>query len=157
MATPFYPTITPETLTPFNAALSLMMKDPGYLDHSSCPYPEPVRQFLHKLATGSGAPVAELADVSLETPEDVLEQLSQLYTTLMGFGKSIKASDASEKIQWAKASTSLLERIVTIRERTLNLKQFSEFQSAVLGLLNEVLEPAQRTDFVDRLGKYIDK
>lgn len=146
----FYPTITPDYLTPLRALRALILTTPDLLSRTECPYPVDVRKFLSELLVGGGREEITL----LETPEDLERELSRAYQGLRDLEKQIATVDARDKVQWAKAVVGLLERIIDLRERTINLKQMSEFQRTVMGVLDEVLEPAQRTMFVERLGKY---
>lgn len=147
----FYPRIDTALLTPFRALKGLMLSDPEYLSRPECPYTLDVREFITELfSTGSVGP-----SVALETPEDLERELAVSYDQLRRMGEKIDVIDAKDRIQWAKAQMGLLERIIALRERVLNMRMISEFQRGVIALLDEVLEPAQRTAFVERLGQFL--
>jgi hypothetical protein len=154
MSTPtFYPPIEAKNLSPFRSIRALLDKDPAYLDNPACPYDQETKGFL-KLMLGApgGAPA-----VALETAEDLEKQLNEIYSGLVQFGNQQGLKDQSDRIAWAKAVTGILDKVITLKERTINMKNYSDFQKRVLTVLDGLLTPAQRTDFVDQLGKYINQ
>jgi hypothetical protein len=153
MSTPFYPPIEAKNLSPFRTIRAMLEKDPEYLDRPETPYDVETKGFL-KLMMGGKANVAAIA---LDTPEDLEKQLNAIYSDLMAFGANQGLKDQSDKISWAKAVTSILDKVISMKERTINAKNYSDFQKRVIDILDGLLTPAQRSDFVDRLGKYLEK
>lgn len=151
MQTAFYPPITATNLAPFRALKALLDKDPAYLDKPECPYEPDVKAFVRQML-GSALISPTIA---LETPDDLEDQLETVYSDLMAFKKDLAKADSNEKIQWAKAVVGILDRIIAMKERVHNVKNYSDFQKRVIELLEVTMEPAQRSDFVERLGKYL--
>jgi hypothetical protein len=48
--------------------------------------------------------------------------------------------------------TQLLEKLTTVRGSVRNMKWMGEFQSRVMSAIEEVLDPAERTRFIEILG-----
>jgi hypothetical protein len=72
---------------------------------------------------------------------------------LKNYGKTNAKSDQTERMAYFRTATSLLERLVTARERALGIKQIRDFQDTVLNIMEEVCTPDQRTDVMDRLRR----
>lgn len=58
-----------------------------------------------------------------------------------------------DALAYAKTAASLLEKLITMQERSLNLKRIGEFYSTVMSIMEEVLVPEQRKTVMDRLEK----
>lgn len=152
----FYPPVEAKNLTPFHTIKALLEKDPGYLDAAACPYEPEVKATIKKMMAGFGLMIADQA-VALETAEDLEAQLNGIYSNLVTFGKNVGVNDTGDKIAWAKASMGLLDRIIQLRERVYNFKNYSDFQKRVFECLDGVVEPAQRSEFIEKLGKFSEK
>lgn len=150
MSSRFYPAITAESLIPIKAVRGLLAQDPDYLNEA--PYDAQTKQFLAELC---GAKVSSAPAVTLETPEDLERELVALFNDLKTLQKDIQNVDARDKVQWAKAIVSILDRLIELRERNLNLKMLAEFQRTVITIMDEVLEPHQKTEISQRLQKFL--
>lgn len=154
MATAFYPQIEAKNLTPYRTIRAMLEKDPNYLDAAECPYTSEVRGFL-KVMMGVTGGADGAPPVALDSPEDLELQLNNLYAGLIKFGNTQASMDQADKVSWAKAVTGILDRVIGLRERVLNARNFSDFQKRVIDILETILTPAQRSDFVERLGKHL--
>lgn len=154
MQTTYFPPIDPQKLAPFRALKALLEKNPNLLDDQHCPYDDDTRKFLSQMMSGFGL-TTKLAEIPLDTPEDLEQQLHQIYAELMSFGKKVSTTDAGDKIQWAKSVVGILDRLVTLRERVYNLKNYSDFQKRVLDFLEGILDSTQRSQFVENLGRFL--
>lgn len=148
----YYPDITADSLTPFRTLVALLNKDPGLLLRSDCPYEPKTLEFLTRYF---GKPPEEEYDLeALSDPENLDHELAKLYAGLIRFQNSDRI-DPKERVQWAKAMTGILNKIIEMRERVFNLKKYSNFQTRVMTFLETVATPDQRTEFVDMLGEFI--
>ncbi len=154
MNTPYYPPITGADLTPLRVLQSQLALDPDYLSRAECPYPQSVRDELRQLLV-SGVAAAPAAR-KLDDADDLLIELTSVYDTLKDMGEDISNIDAKDKIQWMKAQVSVLERLTDLMARTVNMRQISKFRRVVLELMDNVLEPSQRTVFVQKLGEIVE-
>lgn len=155
MSTPYFPPLTAEHLVPLRALKQLLVNSPDLLNHPNCPYDDDVREFLKLML--APADLAKDEIISLDTPEAMDAQLEHIYSNLMKFQSELNKSDSKDKLQWAKAAISIIDRVISLKERVLNLKNFSNFQKTMIGILDDVLEPHQRTEVVERLGNFIDQ
>jgi len=158
-------------------------EDPNYLG-PECPYdPETVadlRELFHvevrvveKNAAapaggaggGRGRPRKEAAlnllsgerrSVASEELVKVQEELKELRKTAKAGGEG-GTMDPELQLAIIKASVMLVERLTTLEERQFGIKQNSKFQSVILGILDDIIEPEQREIFMDRLAEYAEK
>lgn len=151
MDTPYYPTLTGTDMTPFRVLKSQLALDPDYLSRPDCPYPQVLKAELAELLTGRVKAVRKLDDA-----DDLLIELTGVYDSLKEMGEQIGTIDAKDKIQWMKAQVSVLERLTELMSRVVNMRQMSRFRRVVLELLDNILEPAQRTLFVEKLGEIVE-
>lgn len=149
----FYPTISPEMLVPFRAVRGLIHANPEYLNSPDCPYNDETKAFL--AVNFGGAAVAVDQDlVTLESPEDLERELVSIYSDIKRLDKNIQNIDAKDKVAWAKAVVSILERVLQLRERNLNMKMTVEFQKTIIQIMDEVCDPAQRSEITARLQRF---
>lgn len=145
----FYPNIREEQILTLNVVVKSLEKDPGYLDHPDCPYPDTVKDFFRR----SAAPV-EVEDLFAgdEEKEVLLDrQVEQLINDLEAFAKQLTNADHSEKLQYFKTKTTLIEKLITMRERVFNLKELNEFRGTILAFMDEVCTKDQITELMKRL------
>lgn len=156
---PDYPRITEDMLMPFQVVMRHLKADPKYLDHSDCPYPAKIKQFLVKKAVD----LAEIDEKSSifegnDSKFDVIEaESAALYQKLKTFGSNLDETDVSEQAQYFRVASTLLEKIVSINERASALRNLQQFQSAVLTIVEDTLDPTQRTAVMDRLRSMLNR
>lgn len=157
IAKPSYPTVTDSSLVPFRA-LELQMKQyPDLLTREDCPYPPSVKTFLAKVLNPQG--VRELPVESGNTSmsdEDLESEIVLLYRDLQKASSQITGIDPKDKAAFLKTTSDLLTKMVALRERQMNVRQMGKFQKTVVELLEGVMTPAQRTEFVEKMGQHVD-
>lgn len=121
--------------------LENLRADPNYLDHEDCPYSDEFRTLFR----GGAVEMGEIEDLDLEA-----ESL-RLFTELREAKDSMGGDDHAERMAYFRTSTSLLDKLITMRERAQNVKAISRFYRVVLDLIEEMLEPGQITRFRERL------
>lgn len=145
--------------------LTLASEDSAYLRDPLCPYDERVKRIINdavsfrqgwqvmkdqegenKEGSESSTPVSED-----EIDNTLAEDLHSVFQELKNYGKTIGKSDQTERMAYFRTATSLLERLVTARERALGVKQIKDFQDTVLTIMEDSLTPDQRTEVMDRL------
>lgn len=144
--TDFYPEIDPAQL---ELLIDLHKQDPGYI--LGAPYPQGVIEFFLGQTQVDADP--SLAGTSGEMSKwELLEKQSdELFQALTEAGRNLKDKDDAARMAYFRTATSLLERIVGIQERAVNLKRVSQFQQAVLSIMDEVLDGDQRAAVRERL------
>lgn len=154
-----FPTFEPAQLVPFRVLAALLEENPDALNDQNCPYSEELKTFLVRFK-----PVSEEGGVRSSgflgqhaSKWDALEtEAGELYNDLRAFRNNLSTEDVAEQMSYFRTATSLLEKIIGINERALGLKRISEFQEAVLDVIENTLSPSQRTEVMDRLRAQID-
>lgn len=171
-----YPTLRLGVLQGIASLKALCDAEPGYLRKPACPYDndtvkllerlfKPVEVvvekevYLEKPARGKvGRPKKdkELSDEETAELEDeskeLLKELRQLDKTLDG---EIKQLDTKTKLDIIKVRANLLEKLLSIRERFTSARKVAEFQSIVIGILDDIVPEAMRDEMLKRLEEYL--
>lgn len=147
---PFYPTIRDEMAVALNAVAQNLIQDPSYLDHPECPYSPAVKAFFRSRIEASSGP-----GIDIFAGEDELivldTQIIKVINDLEKFGNTLTSDDVAEKMAYFRTKTSLIEKLVTMRERLANLKEISDFRQIILAFMNEVCTKDQITNLMHRL------
>lgn len=149
-----YPLINANTLTMtgLRAIRLLLEKDPAYLDHEACPYPPDMRSFLKELLK----PPPTVRTMVRYDDDDIFTEVCDMYDQVRDSIATLGAVDAKERSQILKNGTDLLTKLVTLREKQSGIRDQARFVKSVIELLEAVLTPAQRTEFLTHMGEYIN-
>lgn len=154
-----YPPLSSDRLLPLRLIAQRLQDDPNYLDKPACPYTGEVKVWLKSVfarrdEVRAVAVVCEAVDLSTECAwTDVARQARQLYAELDVVKAAVGQGDTSERIQLAKAQAGLLERLISVGEKAIGLKQNAEFQRIMLGVVDDLLNDEQRVEMMKRLGE----
>lgn len=155
MEEPFYPPLPDRAVWTVDIILQNIQQDPEYLDYS--PYTSEEITALRKWSSETTVELEEVEEVVGDDKWARLERESNsLFTALTAAGKDLQSADQAQKMAYFRTATSLLDKIVGIQERTANLKQIHKFHNTVLSVMEDVLEPGQRTAVLDRLKESIN-
>lgn len=148
---------------PDNPSLALkviadnLARDPSYLAQSD--YPLEDQKFLLSLL--SVARFAADADESKglvfgmhgDKYETISAEAMALYNEMATFRATseFKNATVSEKNSLLRTMTTLLDKLVSIDERAKGLKHLSDFQNTILDIIEDVMNPDQRTTIMERL------
>jgi len=150
---PKYPGVTDATLVPFRA-IELQLKEfPDLLDRPECPYPPHIKAFLRRL---TGEPGTAPVPVEAFGEDDLLREITELYETLRRTSESVNTNDAKDKIAMLKTSADLLTRMVDLKGKALNQREMARFQKLVVEILETVITPAQRAEFIEKMGSHLN-
>lgn len=152
-----YPAITSADLVGIRVAVAKIANSPGWLDEPACPYPDDVKNFLRSITRSDD----EIDDADLvrlfadgEDRFDAMErEIERLYQGLAKL--KIKATDSGEQVQIYKAQVTLLEKLLSMREKALGLKDMADFKRAVTNILDG-MDRDHRTDFLARLDAKLE-
>lgn len=151
----------PQTLGfSFEAIRQQMEVDPGFLTDPACPYPDQLKAFLRKLV-GSNRPEGDPSDDIFKEGQGLDEEADSLIDEVKTAINSMKrlqrdmesSNDISERLQFLKNYSSLMDRYLGIQEKAHGLKQMYEFQRLVIEVMEQVLDKDARLDFKERLKK----
>jgi hypothetical protein len=143
--------VFPDLNTEFDVALHLLEQDPGFLTDPEAPYSDATRKAL---ASFVKKPVVEALE-----PRDKWEKLevetTALYDELKESKDKLTTEDHAERMSYFRTATSLLDKLVGLQERAVGLKAIGTFHQTVLDIMEDVLDPGQRTEVMQRLEKII--
>jgi len=153
---PFYPSLRDETIMTLNVVVQNLAKDPGYLNNPECPYSDTIKKFFSSSRTIGEGKKEEVEDLfALDDGEEDLdkieEQVKAIINDLEDFGRKLSVSDSTDKMGYFRTKTSLVDKLLTMRERVYNIKEINDFKMTLLGFMDEVLTKDQITDFMKRL------
>ncbi|BCJ91793.1 hypothetical protein IZ6_25280 [Terrihabitans soli] len=147
----FFPKITEDTFRPLKAAADLARHHEGYLDSPDCPYSDEIKEFLRARQVAIQTQKADIFDVEGDKNEIIEREITGLINELKQFGTQLTNKDHSEKIQFFKTYTGVLEKLVVLKERVFNIQEMATFQSVVIRLMEEVLSKDQIAELMSRL------
>jgi len=97
-------------------------------------------------------PLLQTTVAKAQTIDDLMTEIQSLYNELNQFSPGILEADRETYTQYLKLKTSLIGKIVELKERTMNLRTVKTFQDRVLAAVDKVLTSEQRTEFMNILG-----
>lgn len=115
--------------------------NPSYLDRPDCPYPQHVKEMLRP-NHDAGEATGELL---------VQNEVETLFAQLTEFGNGLEITDVAERMSWFRTRASLLDKIVTLKERASGIKQVQEFINRVIEVMDNECTPDQRTRIMENL------
>jgi hypothetical protein len=146
----FYPIIKDEAVLTMQIVVQSLEKDPGYLDSAECKYSDTVKAFFRR-ATASTTPVS----IDLFDGEDDLQvidgQIQKVLSDLEAMGAQMVNAEPNERVNYFKAKTTLLEKLVTMKEKVFNLKELNDFRNTLIATLEDICTKDQITTFMQRL------
>lgn len=83
--------------------------------------------------------------------DHLVQQIGDLHTELKTAGENLDAKDNAEKMAYFRVATSLLEKLVGLHERGLNLRRIGQFQQLVVQIMEDELDGDQRAKVRQRL------
>lgn len=151
----FYPQIDEESLWALDVIRQHVEQDPDYLKNA--PYPSKVVITLTKLVKPRHErPVIEVTET--RSKWDILEiETQDLYDKLKETSETLSIDDHSERMSYFRTATSLLDKLVGLQERAMGLKRVHQFQQSVLDIMEDVLDPGQRTEVMEKLKRSIEE
>jgi hypothetical protein len=149
--------------------------NPDFLKSSDCPYdPETVgiltkifaSKIVEKTITrgadpendekrGRGRP-SKAQQLSGDDADELENTAKELLTQLKKLGDGEKTLDTGARIQIIKTKATLIEQLLKMRERMMNVKRMATFQAVVIGILDDLVGEDGREAFLKRISPYRD-
>ncbi|WP_454287247.1 hypothetical protein [Rhizobium arsenicireducens] len=145
----YFPNVSEDQVLLINRVLRSISEDPAYLDAPECTYSTIVKDFFKARGASTLGGSKDLFEG--DPVVAVAHQVQVLINDLERFGQALGAGETSEKLQYFKTKTVLLEKLLTHLERAANLKQINEFRSTVIAFMDEILTKDQITIFMRRI------
>lgn len=156
MADFYYPNLDPQTVKNIEVVRQLAQEHPSYFLES--PYSAETEEVIRRLLKIK-APTESIGGEEPEEAEsgDRWEFLYRETQALFRDLKNAKVSsgETAEQMSYFRTATSLMEKMISLQERALGLKEISEFQRAVLDVMESVLDPSQRTEVMEKIKSSI--
>jgi len=153
-----------------------VVADPEYLRRNACPYDDDLVMFLEDLfkptivevkvpvptesaperaKVGRKKKAGELTDDDASEIEkeagSLLKELREMRK--VGAGELDKM-DTATKLSIIKTQATIMEKLISTRERFVNVRKLSQFQTTVIGILDELIPEDMREEFLKRLEPY---
>lgn len=128
--------------------------DPSYFEAEECPYSPEVKDLfkgeVQSKYFDDTNPVKPIA-----SDDEIAQEINDVYAKLKEYWEEVKSSDKSaDKNTFFRVSTSLLDKLVELRERMSKIKKVNAFITEVLAIMDEILLPDQRNEVTERLAKF---
>ena len=163
-----FPTLRIGVLQSMTELQAQFHHDPHLFEAKDCPYDSEtisalkqifkvreVEKVVEKEVIRTVEPVKD-ENLTKEQQETVETTAFGLLDQLKELGEGEKGLDTSTKIQIIKAKTTLIDQLVKIRERVMNVKRVSVFQTVVISILDDLMEEDRRQEFLKRIEPYRD-
>ncbi len=154
----FYPPLDIKTLQNLEIARQLMAEHPSYF--LDCPYEGATELLMKKWFDPSALRGRKLDAERAEDaskPQISMEQdkWQYLYQETSDLYKGLKnekyASEEGDRVTYYKTMAALQEKLINLQERALGMKQISEHNKLVMNIMENVLSPTQRNEFMAKL------
>lgn len=147
---PFYPKLSDDTVMTLTLIEKSLEKDAQFLEHEDCPYSPEVKAFFAKRAQSVTTPSVDIFEG--EDDVDVMDkQIQKVLSDLDSMGAVMATAEVNERIAYFRAKTTLVEKLMNLKERVFNLKELAEFRGTVLQGLDDICDKDQITTFMKRL------
>jgi hypothetical protein len=143
--------------------------DPDLFKHEDCPYDDETVEALTSILQVKEVEriVEKTVQVKRErgrpkkggVSEEDLAELEKEVRDLLTNLKAMEAGpslDTNEKIQITKTKTTLIEKLLEMRERVMNVRRLSEFQTVVISVLDDLVDEDGRDAFLERIEPYTE-
>lgn len=141
--------------------------DPQLFDQKECPYDRETTEVLRRIFAVKTVEKEVIREVVREvgrTPapaklnsaqqEEVEQTALDLLDELKKLGNGETGLDTQTKIQIIKTKATLIEQLLKMRERFMNVKRVATFQTVVIAILDDLLDEDRRQDFLRRVEPY---
>ncbi len=173
MGNRFYPKIGSQDIVAIKAAVEFLSQDQGYLSDPNCRYPSDVKELITKLAVGpsfvtvagiDGEDLNERIEqmvqekINFATDPAIMEtEISTIYVRVKLMIQTLSKNTDSDKdtVAMLTNAVKLLEKLTSLAEVNLGHKKSADFKAVVMSVLEDVLQPDQRTEFVTKLAEHI--
>jgi hypothetical protein len=150
----------------------------GYLRRPDCPYDNDTIELLERLfkpvevevivekivekpSRGKvGRPPSKKNELSDDDANELEIEAKEMLTELRNMAKTedgdLKQLDTGTRLSILKTRTTLLEKLVLIRERFTSARKVIEFRSTVVGILEDLVPEEKRDEFLKRLESHLE-
>lgn len=162
-----YPTLRVQVLQGLVDLKEHFEADPSVLRQGDCPYdPDTIAALTRILSPKIIREVVEVAPapeqekmrgkLSGEEQELIETTISDLLKQLNTLGEGETGLDTQTKIQIIKAKATLIDQLLKMHERIMNVKRTAAFHGVVLSILDDYISESDRQLILRRVEAYVD-
>jgi len=136
---------------PLRQISQLYEYNPNLFNRPDCPYSDFIKQlFCGELKTNDfDSHAADMSD------DELTANINDLHKRLTDYWEDVKDSDKSaDKNTYFRLSVTLMEKLVSLKEKMQNLRSVDQFMASVMGIMDDILNADQRTEVMTRLEKF---
>lgn len=161
-----YPTLRIAVLQGLKELKERFSADPSILKVDTCPYDPDTIEVLTQILTPETIKVVER--VQVEAPKEaeqdgllnaderelVADTVSSLLKQLNTLGEGEAGLDTQTKVQIIKAKATLIDQMLRLHERIMNIKRLANFHATVFSILDDYVDEAGRAAVLKRMEPY---
>lgn len=143
----FYPPVDERMLL---LVAKIYENDVNYFIDPRCPYSQEFKDIYQKQAKHNDF---DAHNSELKTSDGLLEEINLLAAQLKQYWQEIQSGQGTtpaDKNTYFRLATSLLEKMIDMKERITNIKEFEAFTTLVLDVLDKELDTEARNRVLDR-------
>lgn len=165
-----YPTLSLTQIQKIKTVLDDATNDPKYLDGRICPYDRETRELLKSLIPNPvvSATLSDAGDRGRKKSgaprkgptiptSDLEKEFQELREEIKTLKADAKGLEPNERIQIVKTRAALIEKILSMKERIVNIKKMEEFISQVIQLMEDELPQDLRLKFLNALEPFAEQ
>lgn len=124
--------------------------DANYFADPACPYSPEVKDIYQKRAKHNDF---DSHNKDLKSSDGLLEEINLLVSQLKQYWQEIQSGQGTtpaDKNTYFRLAYALIEKMIVMKERVLNIKEYEAFTTVVLDVLDKELEPDARNRVLER-------
>lgn len=151
MTEAFYPPLDEQKIL---LVMRLYENNPNFFKDPSCPYSPDLKAMLQGRAKAQDFDFEDDQDDTGISSVKLEQQIKSLQKELTEYGKFIHSSNdasANDRNTYFRISSALIEKMITMQERVLMIKDYEKFLGCVMETLDRELDADGRTRFLDEI------
>lgn len=145
--------------------------EPTFFKASECPYDAETVEMLEGIFASRIVEVEKIVTVTVEAEaskearrerlngeeQDLVDKtVGDMLKELNRLGEGELGLDTQTRVQIIKAKATLIDQMLKMHERVMNVKRVANFQTVVISILDDLVTDADRDVFLQRLEPYND-
>ena len=162
------PRITPAAEKAIKQLTTILVNNPDALKDKNCDYNPDLIQTLNILIVTGKVDVEEIKNqIRDEEPPvteddnaeiediDIGKESMRIYREITAKMKTMKNAETSEQIALYRVATTLLEKLLNVKERDEGAEHFKAMKMFFISAMERYLNDKQKTEFLDELKKVL--
>lgn len=144
----FYPKLDEKMMS---VVAKIYENDANYFQDPKCPYDQTTKDIYQKRSKYSDFDSHN--NTELKSSDSLLEEINLLASQLKQYWQEIQSGQGTtpaDKNTYFRLATTLLEKMIDMKERITNIKEFEAFITLTLDIIDKELDMEQRNRVLDR-------